>query len=98
MAKKPRTSPPADSRSRILAAAAAEFSARGFAGAGIDRIARRAGLNKAMIYYHFSSKQALYREILREVYAAFQVRLAGHHPRHRPARSQARRLFVRTDR
>ena len=72
----------ADSRGRILAAATAEFAARGYAGAGIDRIARRARLNKAMIYYHFASKQALYREIIREMYAAVQVRfeviVSGH--------------------
>ncbi len=72
----------ADSRGRILAAATAEFAARGYAGAGIDRIARRARLNKAMIYYHFASKQALYREIIREMYAAVQGRfeliVSGH--------------------
>ena len=61
---------PSDSRARIVAAASAEFAARGFAGAGIDRIARRARVNKAMIYYHFASKQALYLEILREMYVA----------------------------
>ena len=64
-----------DSRARILAAAAVEFSARGFAGAGIDRIARRARLNKAMIYYHFKSKQALYVVVLEDVFAALGARL-----------------------
>jgi AcrR family transcriptional regulator len=63
-------SPAGDSRSRILAAAAIEFAARGFAGAGVDRIARRAGLNKAMIYYHFTDKAALYREVLRDMFRA----------------------------
>ena len=53
-----------DTRSRVLAAAAAEFAERGFAGAGVDRIARRARLTKGMIYYHFRSKTALYREVL----------------------------------
>jgi len=52
------------SRDRLLAAAAAEFAARGFAGAKVDRIAAKARLNKAMIYYHFDNKAALYREIL----------------------------------
>jgi TetR/AcrR family transcriptional regulator len=55
-----------DSRARILAAAAAEFSTHGFDGANMDRLARAAGLNKAMIYYHFRSKAALYGEIFRE--------------------------------
>jgi AcrR family transcriptional regulator len=58
------------SRQRLLAAAAAEFAARGFAGANVDRIAKAAGVNKAMIYYHFASKAALYREILRDMFAA----------------------------
>lgn len=59
---------PASSRDRLLAAAAAEFAARGFAGAKVDRIAARARLNKAMIYYHFRSKAALYREVLLDVF------------------------------
>ena len=72
---KPRRTVPSDSRERILAAAAAEFADRGFAGAGIDRIARRARLNKAMIYYHFQNKQALYRAILREMFLTIGGRL-----------------------
>jgi TetR/AcrR family transcriptional regulator len=66
----------AGSRERLLAAAAAEFAARGFAGANVDRIARAAGLNKAMIYYHFTSKAALYREILRDMFAAVARRVS----------------------
>src|SRR5690606_30570223 len=56
------------SRERLLAAAAAEFAARGFAGAKVDRISAKARLNKAMIYYHFGSKAALYREVLLDVF------------------------------
>jgi len=58
--------PRPDSRARILAAAQDEFAARGFDGANMDRIARAARLNKAMIYYHFRGKAALYNEIFRE--------------------------------
>jgi TetR/AcrR family transcriptional regulator len=58
------------SRDRLFAAAAVEFAARGFAGAKVDRIARAARLNKAMIYYHFTNKAALYREILRDMFEA----------------------------
>ncbi|HET7618047.1 MAG TPA: TetR/AcrR family transcriptional regulator [Vicinamibacterales bacterium] len=64
----PRPAP--DTRSRLLAAAAAEFAARGYAGANVDRIARAARVNKAMIYYHFRSKAALYGEILRDMFDA----------------------------
>ncbi len=60
---------------RLLAAAAAEFAARGYAGARVDRIARRARANKAMLYYHFGSKQALYRALLRDTFTRVAGRL-----------------------
>jgi AcrR family transcriptional regulator len=60
---------------RILAAAAAEFAARGYAGARVDRIARRARVNKAMLYYHFRSKEALYRTLLRQTFTRAGQRL-----------------------
>ena len=59
---------PPDSRQRILNAAAAEFAHRGFDGTTVDRISARARLNKAMIYYHFHSKRALYTCVLRDVF------------------------------
>src|SRR5437773_7626041 len=65
----------AASRQRLVRAAATEFAARGFAGANVDRIARAARLNKAMIYYHFKSKAALYREILRDMFGAARARI-----------------------
>lgn len=72
MARQKRTP---ETRQRVLAAAAAEFAAHGFAAARVDRIARHAHVNKAMIYYHFASKQALYTAILREIYLAVGERL-----------------------
>src|SRR5687768_6003806 len=63
------------SRDRVFAAAAAEFAAKGYAGANVDRIARAAKLNKAMIYYHFKSKAALYRAILRDMFGAVRLRV-----------------------
>ena len=59
----------------ILSAAALEFAERGFAGARVDRIARRAHVNKAMLYYHFKSKQALYRALLRRTFSAAAERI-----------------------
>jgi len=71
-------------RDTILAAATREFAARGYAGAGVDRIAKRAGVNKAMIYYHFASKAGLYTAILRNLFepAGQQARaiVAGDRP------------------
>ena len=59
----------------MFAAAATAFAARGFAGTSVDRIADAARLNKAMIYYHFRSKAGLYREILRDMFAAVGARV-----------------------
>jgi AcrR family transcriptional regulator len=82
-----RSAPNGTSRERLLAAAAAEFAARGFDGAKVDRIAARARINKAMLYYHFRSKAALYREILRHTFrtvaaAVTAVRAQGGPPDH----------------
>ena len=65
------------SRDRLLAAAAREFGARGYDGASVDRIARAARLNKAMIYYHFDSKAGLYRAIVRDMFEAVKAAAEG---------------------
>src|SRR5712691_4655173 len=51
-------------RQRLLAAATAEFSEHGFAGARIDRIAQRAGTNKRMIYAYFGDKEQLLEAVM----------------------------------
>jgi TetR/AcrR family transcriptional regulator len=56
---------PRRSRDRILAAALKEFAAKGFAGARVDCIARRAAINKRMLYHYFGNKERLFREVLR---------------------------------
>lgn len=52
------------SRERILAAATAEFSAHGIAGARVERIAKAAGCNKNLIYIYFESKDNLFETVL----------------------------------
>jgi TetR/AcrR family transcriptional regulator len=59
-----------DTRALIFAAAAEEFSRRGFEGASVDAIARDAHVNKAMLYYHFGSKLGIYREVVRDMLRA----------------------------
>ncbi len=60
----PTTNAPSDrsaeTRTRILDAALGEFSANGLAGARMDQIAAAAGVNKALLYYYFESKEKLY--------------------------------------
>jgi AcrR family transcriptional regulator len=52
-------------RAAILEAALDEFSARGFAAARLDDVARRAGVAKGTIYLHFKDKEALFQELVR---------------------------------
>jgi AcrR family transcriptional regulator len=59
---------PEGMRKRILDAATAAFARYGYGGARIDRIAKAAGANKRMIYYHVGKKDVLYLAILEGVY------------------------------
>ncbi len=54
-------------RQRILKAAIAEFSEHGLAGARIGQIGSSARVNKALLYYYFHDKEALYAAALEEV-------------------------------
>ena len=54
-------------RTRILDAAISEFGANGLAGARTEQIAETAGVNKALLYYYFSNKEALYTAAIETV-------------------------------
>ncbi len=56
-----------DTKSRILYEAEVLFSKNGFSGTGIDEIAKRVGITKSVIYYHFSNKE----DILRQLFSRF---------------------------
>ena len=62
------------SRARLLAAAKEEFARLGLMGARVDLIARRANVNKQLIYYHFRDKDGLYAAVLEEVYRDIRLR------------------------
>jgi TetR/AcrR family transcriptional regulator len=66
---------PGATRTAVFQAAADAFSRHGFDGVVVDDIARAAGVNKAMIYYHFTDKLGLYREIVREMLRAAGARV-----------------------
>jgi TetR/AcrR family transcriptional regulator len=55
----------AAAREAILKAAEEEFAERGFGGARAQSIATRAGVNKALPFYHFGSKAELYDEVVK---------------------------------
>jgi TetR/AcrR family transcriptional regulator len=73
-ARRPRNA--GATRETLLAAAAGAFAENGFAGARVDRIARSAGVNKAMIYAYFGDKEGLYRAVLSSRLAAPVLSLA----------------------
>lgn len=54
----------AATRDAVFKAAADLFSRHGFDGVTVDDIAKAAGVNRAMLYYHFADKLALYRDIV----------------------------------
>lgn len=54
---------PAETKSRVLAAAYRLFSTQGFAGTGTADIAREADVSEGSIFYHFGSKQKLLAEL-----------------------------------
>jgi AcrR family transcriptional regulator len=62
----PRVKPPTR-RADLLAAARAEFNARGFAGARMESIARSVGISKAALYLDFPSKEALFEALTSEL-------------------------------
>lgn len=64
----PKPSRTEDTRHAILRAAIEEFAELGEAGARTEAIAKAAGVNKALIHYYFGTKEALYGEVLEQVY------------------------------
>lgn len=53
-----------DSREKVLLAANVLFVRSGYSGASMNMIAQEAGINKSLIYHHFSSKEELWNEVL----------------------------------
>jgi TetR/AcrR family transcriptional regulator len=60
-------------RARILEAAIRQFSESGLAGARTEQIAEEAGVNKALLYYYFKSKEDLYAAALESVFESVRT-------------------------
>ena len=61
------------SRERILKVALREFATKGLSGARVDTIAAKAKTSKHMVYYHFRSKEELYKAVLEQAYAGIRA-------------------------
>ncbi|MGH7529747.1 MAG: helix-turn-helix domain-containing protein, partial [Gemmatimonadales bacterium] len=60
-----------------MAAARHEFARRGFAGARVDQIARRAGVNKQLLFYYYHSKRGLFHAVLAAAAGELEAALAA---------------------
>ena len=65
--RKRRALAPEARRAAILDAALEEFTARGFEGARLDDVAKRASIAKGTIYLYFADKEALFQELVRSM-------------------------------
>jgi AcrR family transcriptional regulator len=81
-------------RQKILDAASTVFAESGFGGARVDEIARRAGVNKAMLYYHVGNKQALYTAVLTRNFDRMEKALDEALAIHGSAREQLEALIT----
>lgn len=61
---RPRGANRDDTKARILGAAAAEFGERGYEGASIRSIARRANVDPSLVHHYFDDKSALVAEVV----------------------------------
>jgi TetR/AcrR family transcriptional regulator len=62
---------------KIIDAASQIFSEVGFAGARVDDIAEKAGVNKATIYYHIGNKDILYAHMMHDIFSNATEQIAG---------------------
>lgn len=60
-----------DTEAKILEAAREEFLQKGMAGARMQAIADKAGINKALLHYYFRSKEKLFEGVFRSIFNNF---------------------------
>jgi TetR/AcrR family transcriptional regulator len=63
---RPNLKPSLRTRHRILTASRRLFAEHGFDAASIRAISETSGANRALIYYYFKDKEALYRAVLKD--------------------------------
>lgn len=83
---RPRRPGPAEgAREALLTAGTELFAEHGFEGVRVEAVARRAGVNKAMINYHFGGKRGLYEAILTTTFEEIVAKVAPLRTSRRPA-------------
>jgi AcrR family transcriptional regulator len=64
---------PTDARERLMAAALAQFTLRGYAATSVRELCEAAGVTKPVLYYYFKSKEGLYLKLMEESYVRFEA-------------------------
>ena len=91
---RPRRRSPISARGRLLDAAIVRFATQGYAATSIREIVEAAGVTKPALYYHFQSKEGIYRAILDAVADTMESTLAAAVSGPGPVRARVERLFL----
>ena len=62
-----------DARQKILSSATKLFSTQGYATTSLAQVAKEAQVSKALIFWHFASKEDLFRTALTESLAPYSI-------------------------
>ena len=95
-ARSASTRDPEGTKAAILQASLKEFTEKGFGGARIDAIAKRANINKRMLYHYFGGKEALYVAVLELSYAQIRAAEGELDLTHRDPKEAMRQLVLFT--
>jgi len=85
----------ARTRAGVLRAALAAFSEKGYGGTTLEDVARKAGVTRGAIYWHFSGKADLYNALVQEYSAPFRTVVEEEVARGGTVAEVLRRIFVR---
>src|ERR1035437_5527663 len=66
-----------EAREKILATASRLFSEQGYENTSLSQVARQAKVSKALIFWHFDSKEKLYRTALRKTLEPYFIDVDG---------------------
>lgn len=73
MPEQPQNVENPQAREKILASAARLFSEQGYENTSLSQVARQANVSKALIFWHFDSKEKLYRNALRKTLEPYVI-------------------------
>lgn len=87
-----------ETKSRIISVAKYHFSEKGFDAARVDEIAKDAGVNKALIYYYFESKEAILDHLIQKLFDDISSLALAFVEEHVVAMIEQGRLDIESDR